>query len=300
MKRSAILSASALALLLLSCSASAGQVPPLPSFLTDPGRETGRECVMFIFGHFDDDSVIAGTINMYLRAGWEAHEVWVTSAGMGEGSMWGSVTERYAEMERVADIQGLPPEGRHVLNVPDRRAVEHLPEIVDSVTELVKKHRPSVIVTAAYEGGHWDHDASCLAGWVASQRVDFPVARFEVPTYNASGPRLMPFRMNGFIKSYGPWEHVKLDREAWAMRKKVRYGYQSQWFLMWPEGILGTWRHLRGQGEPIRRTPDYDFLSPPHPGTLMVQNKTVGALPGRPFSDWQDGVRQIPEFQSQQ
>ncbi len=298
MKRFAVLFACALALWLASGAARAGQGPGLPSYLTGPGQETGRHCVMFIFGHFDDDSVIAGTINMFIRSGWEVHEVWVTSAGMGQGSIWGSVPQRRAEMEKVADRQGLPPANRHVLPTPDRTAVDHLAAIADQVTELVKQYKPSVIVTAAYEGGHWDHDASCLAGYVASRRVDFPIARFEVPTYNASGPRIMPFRINGFIKSYGPWEYVKLDKQGWAMRKKVRYGYQSQWFLMWPEGILGAWRHLAGKGEPIRKTPDYDFREPPHPGTLLVQKKLIGALPGRPFSEWQNSVSRIPEFQA--
>jgi hypothetical protein len=296
MKRAAIVSPLVLALALTLRPALAGEVPSLPSFLTDPGEDTGRRCVMLIFGHFDDDSVISGTMNMYLRSGWEAHEVWVTSAGMGEGSMWGSVEDRKAEMNKVADITGVPPSNRHVLDVPDREAVKHLAEIADAVTELVRQVKPSVIITDAYEGGHWDHDASCLAAFVAAKRVDFPIARFEVPTYNASGPRIMPFRINGFIKSYGPGQYVQLDQEAWKMRKEVRHGYKSQWFLMYPEGILDAWRRLRGQGEPIRQTPDYDYLSPPHPGTLLLQKKGIGALRGADFSEWQDAVRRIPEF----
>lgn len=239
-------------------------------------------------------AVIAGTINMFVRSGWKVHVVWLTSAGMGEGSIWGSVEERRAQMEKVADKQGIPPNHRHVPGITGRECVHHLPEIVDMVTGLVIEYQPSVIVTLAYEGGHWDHDASCLAAAVAAKRADFPIARFEVPTYNTSGPRFMPYRINGFIKAYGPFHFVVPDAKAREARRRVRYGYQNQWFLMLPEGILGGYRRLAGKGEPIRKTPDYDFLSPPHPEPLMVQRKVVGALPGAPFSWWEQGVRSIP------
>lgn len=266
----------------------------LPEFLTRPGEESGRKSVMFVFGHFDDDSTIAGTINMFVRAGWEVNEVWITSAGTG-GLWYGTTVERRAEMEKAVDAVGVPQANRHVLGFPDRQAVKNLPKIMDLVTELVKKYQPSVMITCAYEGGHWDHDASALAGYVASRRVDFKIARFEVPTYNRGGPKLRPYQFNTFLKSYGPTLYVQLDPEAWRVRKKVRYAYQSQWFLMMPLGLLYAVRHLEGKGELIRPTPDYDFLKPPHPGLLMVQGR-IGALRGTPFSVWEQAVRSIPEF----
>jgi hypothetical protein len=296
MKKSLIVLALVMAALSVALAGRSAEQPKLPAFLTEPGEKTGRKCVMFIFAHYDDDSTICGTVNMFLRSGWETHEVWLTAAGIPGSKLWGSPELRRAEMNRVADAMGLPFANRHVLDIPDRECVKNLPRIMDLVTGLVKQYRPSVIVTDAYEGGHWDHDACCLAGDVAGRRVDFPIARFEVPTYNASGPKIMPWRMNGFIKAWGPWEYVMLDREAWAMRRKVRYGYESQWFLMWPEGLLGGYRHLTGKGEPIRETPNYDFLKPPHPGTLMLQSK-VGVMPGADFSTWRSAVLQIPEFQ---
>jgi len=267
----------------------------LPGWLTDPGEKTGRKTVLFVFGHFDDDSAVAGTMNMYLRSGWEVHEVWVTTAGM--DSFWyGTRESRTAEMEAVAQITGIPAENRHLLGFPDRQAVKHLPEIADLVTELIQKYQPSVVITCAYEGGHWDHDSTSLAAEVASQRVNFYFERFEFPTYNRTGPKLFPLRFNHFIESYGPPQYVLLDDEAWAIRKKVRYGYKSQWFLMWPEGVIYAYRHLMGRGEPMRQAPDYDYTRPPHPGTLFVQANIVGALRGAPFSEWENGVSQIPEI----
>jgi hypothetical protein len=106
----------------------------------------------------------------------------------------------------------------------------------------------------------------------------------------------MAHRYNGFIKDYGPHQYVVPDKEGWKMRRKVRYGYKSQWFLMLPSGLIFAHRHLMGRGEPIRETPDYDFTKPPHPGPLYVQRKVVGALRGSPFSWWEEGVRSIPEF----
>jgi len=267
----------------------------LPDYLTAPGEKTGRKCVFFMFGHYDDDSAISGTINMFVRAGWEVHSVYVTSAGMGN-VLWGTTTSRKEEMMRSVDFEGVPRQNRHILEVPDRQAVKHLPEIMDQVTALVAKYQPSLIITCAYEGGHWDHDASCVAGDVAMKRTGLLITRYEIPTYNAAGPKIQPYQMNHFIKSYGPTQYVIPDREGWKVRRQVRYAYQSQWFLMVPEGIIFACRHLLGRGEPIRQTPDYNFLEPPHPGTEMV-SRSVGALKGHPFSEWHDAVASLPEFQ---
>ena len=87
------------------------------------------------------------------------------------------------------------------------------------------------------------------------------------------------------------------DAKAWKVRRQVRYAYKSQWFLMVPEGSIFFFRHLRGRGEPIRKTPDYNFLEPPHPGTEMV-SRSVGALPGHPFSEWHDAIASIPGIQA--
>jgi len=116
------------------CSGAADRAG-LPDWLTAPGDETGRQSVMFVFGHFDDDSVISGTINMFVRAGWEVNVVWVTSAGM-DTPLWGTTAERRAEMEDAADAMGLPDENRHVLGFPDRQAVNHLAEIADLVVKF--------------------------------------------------------------------------------------------------------------------------------------------------------------------
>ena len=102
----------------------------LPEFLTAPGERTGRKCVMFIFGHYDDDSAISGTINMFVRAGWEVHSVYNTSAGTG-GVLWGTTTARKAEMQKSVDFEGVPRANRHILDVPDREAVKNMPKIVD-------------------------------------------------------------------------------------------------------------------------------------------------------------------------
>jgi len=268
----------------------------LPDYLTAPGDKTGRKCAMFIFGHYDDDSAISGTINMFVRAGWEVHQVYVVEAGM-DSLLWGTTTSRKAEMQIAVDQEGVPRQNRHIINVHDREAYHNMPKIMDEVTALVMKYKPSVIVTCAYEGGQWDHDASCVAGYIAARRSGLSIARFEIPTYNAAGPRIMPYQMNHFIKTFGPTQYVMPDKEGWAARKKVRYAYKSQWFLMVPEGLIFGYRHLLGRGEPIRKTPDYNFLEQPHPGTLMVQG-SVGAIKGAPFSDWQKGIRSIPEFKN--
>ena len=158
---------------------------------------------MFIFGHYDDDSAISGTINMFVRAGWEVHSVYNTSAGTG-GALWGTTTARKAEMLKSVDFEGVPRANRHILDVPDREAVKNMPRIMDEVTALVLKYKPSLIITCAYEGGHWDHDSSCVAAYVAAKRTGLDITRYEFPTYNAAGWRIQPYLMNHFIKAWGP------------------------------------------------------------------------------------------------
>ena len=290
-----IFSSLLLSLIFLLFASSAYSDSPLPEFLEKPGLDTGTKSVLFLMAHFDDDSTIAGTINLYVRSGWDTHICWLTRAGL--GGMWGEPWARTEEANKAMDAVGVPTGNRHILGIEDHECIRHLPEIMDMVTELVREVQPSVIIHLAYEGGHPDHDTTPLAAHVASQRVEFPIAFFEVPTYNTSGPKIMPYRVNGFVKSYGPWTYVPLDREAKKAKKGDRYSNQSQWFFMYPFGILGTWRSLRGRGEPIRPTPDYDFLQPPDPGKLLYQHRQAGVAPDMPFSVWRDAVREIPEFQ---
>ncbi len=266
----------------------------LPDYLARAGLETGRKNVLFLMAHFDDDSTIAGTMNLYVRSGWDTHVCWLTRAGL--GGMWGDPWFRTEEANRAMDAVGIPKDNRHILGIGDHECMEHFPEIMDRVTGLVQEIQPSVIIHLAYEGGHPDHDTTPLAAYVAAQRVGCQIVFFEVPTYNTSGPKVMPYRVNGFVKSYGPWTYVPLDREAKKAKKGDRYANRSQWFFMYPFGILGTWRSIQGKGEPIRPTPEYDFLQPPHPGKLLYQRRQTGVAPDMPFSDWQEAVRTIPEF----
>jgi len=272
-----------------------GGIPPVPDFLAAAAEAQGRKVALGFFGHFDDDSTISGTMNLLVRNGWEVHIAWITTAG-GVGGIYGEPEERIAEARLAAGVMGIPPERQHYLGFPDRGVVDQLPEAVDKATALIAEVRPSLVITCAYEGGHTDHDATPLAAYVAGRRLDFPFARFEVPTYNTSGPWIMPYRVNGFIKAWGPWKYMRLDREGYHVRKKVRHTYQSQWFFMYPEGSIGLWRHLRGQGEPIRATPDYDFTQPPHPGKLLWQ-RGPGVKTGESFDYWRNAVLSLPEFQ---
>jgi LmbE family N-acetylglucosaminyl deacetylase len=275
--------------------------PAVPAYLAAPAEAlaspASRRVALGLFGHFDDDSTIAGTMNLMMRNGWEVHIAWITTAG-GVGGIYGEPEERIAEARLAAAAVGIPPERQHYLGFPDHGAVDHLPEAVDKVTELVKEVRPSLVITCAYEGGHTDHDATPLAAYVASKRVDFKFAHFEVPTYNTSGPKIMPYRMNQFIKAWGKWEYVRLDRQGYKVRKEVRrHCYKSQWFFMVPEGLIGGWRHLTGKGEPIRALPNYDFTQPPHPGKLLWQ-RGPGIKTGESFDYWRNAVLKLPEFQA--
>lgn len=273
----------------------AREAPAVPDYLAGPAAALGRQVALGFFGHFDDDSTISGTLNLLVRNGWEVHLGWITTAG-GVGGIYGEPEERMAEARKAAELMGIPPARQHYLGFPDRGVVDHLPEAIDRAVELFAAVRPAVVITCAYEGGHTDHDATALAAYVAGQRLDFEFARFEVPTYNTSGPWLMPYRVNGFIKAWGPWEYVRLDREGYRVRKQVRRAYRSQWFFMVPEGAIGFWRHVRSQGEPIRQTPDYDFTRPPHPGRLLWQ-RGPGVHTGASFDYWRNAVLSLPEFQ---
>ncbi|GEM_PF-5445639 len=186
---------------LMAISPGASARSLVPDFLEEPGIETGRRSVLFLMAHFDDDSVIAGTMNLYVRSGWDTHICRVTRAGY--GWMWGDPLARTDEANKAMDAVGVPPENRHILGIG--------------------------------------------------------------------------------------------DREAKRAKKGDRYANRSQWFLMVPFGIIGTWRTLRGRGEPVRPTAEYDFLKPPHPGKLLYQ-RGVGVYPDMPFSVWQNAVREIPEF----
>jgi len=69
-----------------SPGAKAGR-PGVPGFLSAPAQASGRKLVLGLFAHYDDDSVIAGTLNRLVRDGWEVHLAWITASGL--GGVWG-------------------------------------------------------------------------------------------------------------------------------------------------------------------------------------------------------------------
>jgi LmbE family N-acetylglucosaminyl deacetylase len=123
----------------------------------------------------------------------------------------------------------------------------------------------SAVLTHAYEGGHPDHDACALACQVAVKR-----GREETPFYHAAHGALVA----GEFATRGPAEHVHVLEPEERVRKELMFAaFASQ---------AHVFERFPIDREVWRAAPVYDFLSPPHPGTLYYETRDLGFT----YAEW--------------
>lgn len=124
---------------------------------------------LFIFAHPDDETIALGPRLGRFIDGLLIH---VTDGAPRDGrdskahgfaSIDAYRTARFKELEHALTAGGAADMARRCLNIPDQEASLRLVEITHALVKIIDRHRPEVIFTHAYEGGHPDHDACAFA-----------------------------------------------------------------------------------------------------------------------------------------
>jgi LmbE family N-acetylglucosaminyl deacetylase len=128
------------------------------------------------------------------------------------------------------------------LGFPDLTAWQAVPDVADSLATAITVVEPEEVYLPAYQAGHPDHDASCLAGLLARQRVAAtqPRAWWVYGLYGFDDDRGLRF---GWLHPglYRPIEVRGDTPDLLSSKAEALRRFTSQ---MWPESALDLWiRH---------------------------------------------------------
>lgn len=236
---------------------------------------------VLVFAHPDDETVALGS---RLRRFGSAQFVHVTDGAPRneQDSRWHGFDSwreyrvaRQKELDRLLDEAGIASAGHECLEVPDQEASHDLAALTRRLAQLLLEHRPEVIFTHPFEGGHPDHDACAFAVHHAVKsnlgQGDAAPVVIEGAFYNAGAPA-----PGAFLPAPQPTVHCDFRlTESERQRKQARI-----------DCFISQRETLRGfplDWERFRIAPAYDFRKPPHPPPLLYDRYPWG-MTGERFS----------------
>ena len=247
-----------------------------------------HERYTFLFGHPDDDVLIAGTMRLLIDAGAEVHAVWLNS-----GDFLGQGKRRKSEVQNATAILGLKNSHTHLLGFPDFGLVPNLNEAANRLAKLLEGIKPTVVFADAYEGGNPDHDCVNFLAYEGPARAGIAPKIFEFPLYNSAGLfRNGWWKINSFPNGDPPVSYNPLNGSAIECKYRMMRAYSSQWPYMIPGRLASPRSSLMKLGEPYRQCPpDRDHSTPPHKGRLGYE-RWFNFFMQTDFSDFRRAVQQ--------
>ena len=242
-------------------------------------RLPGSPRVLFVYAHPDDEAIaVGGRLSLFRNALF----LQVTDgapADNADGDRLGLSRDEYRAVRalelRAAFAAGGLPEARHrCLNVPDKQAAYHLPELVQAVAQALETEQPEIVFTHPYEAGHVDHDACAFAVHQA------------VGLLAGTQPRILesPFYFDDPERNFttGVFLHedrtevcdLPLNAAQRESKEAVFAAFETQ------RGILDLFGPTLWT-ERFRVAPAYDFTQPPHPWPAYYQRFIPDLNPAR-------------------
>jgi N-acetylglucosamine malate deacetylase 2 len=169
---------------------------------------------------------------------------------------------RRSELERALILAGQDISRYRSLGVVDQEASLDLAALTRQILAFLRSHRPELVLTQPYEGGHPDHDATAFAVHAAvhllsvTQRPEL----LELTAYhNHSGA----IGAGDFLPRAGfEVTSVPLSEAEQHLKRRLLNCFGSQRYTL---SFFST------KTERFRRAPPYDFTRAPHPGTLYYE-----------------------------
>ena len=231
---------------------------------TAPEKDaSGAPRAMMVFAHPDDETVALGA---RLGRFGKAHFVHVTDGAPRneQDSRWHGFRSwreyRAARAQEFANLlreAGIADAGHECLDVPDQEASFQLTALTRRVAQLLLAHKPEVLFTHPFEGGHPDHDACAFAVHHAVALGDPVPMVIESVFYNAAaaGPgsflpceQAVPHAEYRLTTDERKRKQDRLD--CFVSQRETLQGFPLEW-------------------ERFRIAPGYDFGKPPHPPPLL-------------------------------
>jgi hypothetical protein len=203
---------------------------------------------LFCFTHPDDELAMIAWIRRLTKAGREVHLGWTHSNSV-----------RAAEAISVAHDAGVVRSQLHFFGADDGRVCEQIPRLLPLMTDWIQQVRPDRVVTASFEQGHLDHDAT---NYLVSQSFGGPI--FEFPLYHPYSRKIQV--VNRFADSTGEEVlHLSPNERAW---KRLLIGKYPSTNI---RTVILSYRALRALAlrpatflvtERLRLQPVVDYMQP--------------------------------------
>jgi len=231
---------------------------------------------MLAFAHPDDETVALGARLHRLQSPLLVH---VTdgaprnlddSTAHGFGSLADYRRHREQELTCALQLAGLERARRIRLGIPDQESCLGLQSLTRDLRRLLLRHRPQVVFTHPYEGGHPDHDACAFAVHRAVGSLEAtgrrPPVIVEAAFYHRGQQGMETGR---FLPHSDQTEEISLplSEEERRRREALLACFSSQ------RDILQCFPADR---ELFRIAPRYDFHQPPHEGPVFYDQHSWG------------------------
>jgi N-acetylglucosamine malate deacetylase 2 len=236
--------------------------------------------VVVVAAHPDDEVIGAGC---QLRCWRDVHIIFVTDGAprsMADALENGFATRAdYARARLNESVAALALAGvktERIIQLPfaDQDASFQLPALIESLADILRRIRPELIVTHAYEGGHPDHDATAFAVHAAA-RVLAQSGRpapplFEMTSYHNCGGLMVTEEF--LPRADCPVTSFVLSEWQREFKRRLLACFETQGKVL---------QYFPVQCERFRPAPEYDFTQPPHEGQLYYELFDWGMTSGR-------------------
>ncbi|HEX2961335.1 MAG TPA: PIG-L family deacetylase [Ignavibacteriales bacterium] len=181
-----------------------------------------------------------------------------------ESSM-GYAHARRQELFNALEVAGIPKNRCLELGFKDQETSFNLISLSERLEELLKELRPEIILTHAYEGGHPDHDSTAFAVHLAASSIYgkgfAPPVLIEFTSYHDSHGSI---KTSEFLSGMDERTcTIVLTEEERIKKKRMLDCFLTQ------KNVLSQFSI---ETEAFRFAPYYDFLKPPHEGTLYYEH----------------------------
>ncbi len=155
-------------------------------------------------------------------------------------------------------------------------------ELINNISVIIKKHKPSEIYIPAYEGGNFFHDLTNYSVNKAVEKNNLDVKLYEFPLYN-NYPRYILQKVARRLSLYLPIPHkypqrfipikglrvmkVNMTKEEMVLKKHMLRIYKSQ-------NKNDLLVKMFWYPEKYRENPRYDYRKKPHVGLLNYELTT--------------------------
>lgn len=246
-------------------------------FLSEFTQNPGTLRTLLFAAHPDDETIGAGAMISHLPALRIIHVTDGSPLNMGDAIAAGFSTRqaygaaRESEAMEALALAGIPADACSNLHFTDQQVSFHMEELTKRIVELVEDHRPDLLLTHAYEGGHPDHDSVALACHLAREIHCHRNSRslFELIEFSGYHASNGAFRVYKFLpcENRRTYDRV-LTPEECNLKIQMLRSFRSQSSTLTP--------FLSPHSEIFRKAPEYDFGRAPHPGRLFYEQFNWG------------------------